>query len=214
MLKTKIIANNITNLTDARYYAAWYVDWLGFDLRKATKQNMTLEEVKAMKKWIEGPVVVGELDLLDYEKGKAIIDYLELEAIQVGMFTPVAYLQSLPETTIIKEVIIEKNATYETILAHLNEYFEVVDYFLIDFGKNNWTWEELTKHPSFNLDHLKAICQKMEVFLQINISPTQMEEMLAIIQPYGLSITGGDEEKVGYKSFEEVDELFERLEEK
>ena len=129
MLKTKIIANQITNLTDARYYAAWYVDWLGFDLRRTTQDNMALEEVKAMKEWIEGPVVVGELDWLDYEKGKAIIDYLELEAIQVGMFTPVEYLQGLSNKTVIKEVIIEKNTTYEAIFAHLEEYFEVVDYF-------------------------------------------------------------------------------------
>jgi len=35
--------------------------------------------------------------------------------------------------------------------------------------------------------------------------------MLAKLQPYGLSIKGGEEEKVGFKSFDEVDEIFEVL---
>jgi len=159
MLKTKVIASNISNLTDARYYAARYVDWLGFDLRTASQNKMALEEVKAMKEWIEGPVVVGELEFLDFEQGKAIIDYLELEAIQVGMFTPVEYLQSLP-MTIFKEVIIEKNTTAEEVRTHLDQYFEVVDYFLLDFVKNGWTWAALSKNNSFNKIHLAQICQK------------------------------------------------------
>ena len=214
MLKTKIIASNISNLTDARYYAAWLVDWLGFDLRMASQNKMALEEVKAMKEWIAGPEIVGELELLDFEEGKAIIDYLELNAIQVGMFTPVAYLQSLTIPTTIKEVIIEKNATHETIQQHLDQYFEVVDYFLFDFAKNGWTWADLLDRQAFNATHLHQICQKMNVLLRIQATPSEMEAILTKIQPIGLSVIGGVEEKVGVKSFEEVDELFEMLEEK
>ncbi len=214
MLKTKIIASNISNLTDARYYAAWLVDWLGFDLRRASQNKMALEEVKAMKEWVEGPEIVGELELLDFEEGKGIIDYLELKAIQVGMFTPVAYLQSLSIPTTIKEVIIEKNASYETIQKHLDQYFEVVDYFLFDFAKNGWTWADLMKNQAFNASHLHQICQKMNVLLRIQATPSETAAILTNIQPVGLSIRGGVEEKIGYKSFEEVDELFEMLEEK
>ena len=86
MLKTKIKASNISNLTDARYYAAWYVDWLGFDLR-ASENTLSLAEVKAIKEWIEGPVIVGEIDLFDFDKSKEIIDFLELEAIQAVSYT-------------------------------------------------------------------------------------------------------------------------------
>jgi len=39
------------------------------------------------------------------------------------------------------------------------------------------------------------------------------EEILTEINPIGITIRGGEEEKVGVKSFEEVDELFEMLEE-
>jgi len=62
MLKTRIKASNISNLTDARYYAAWTVNWLGLDLRASAEQPLSLEAVKTIKEWIEGPVIVGEMD--------------------------------------------------------------------------------------------------------------------------------------------------------
>ena len=212
MLKTKIKASNISNLTDARYFAAWYVDWLGFDLR-STENTLSLAEVKAIKEWIEGPVIVGEIDLLDFEKAKEVITFLELEAIQVGMYTPVEQLQSLQNYTIIKEVVIEPTMQASDLEAHLAEYFDVVSYFLLDFDKNGIDWEQIKKGTSFSMAFLKALCQRQEILLSVNSKPTEIDDILKNIQPYGLSIKGGIEEKVGFKSFDEVDEIFEILEE-
>lgn len=213
MLKTKIKASNISNLTDARYYAAWYVDWLGFDLRSA-ENTLSLAEVKAIKEWIEGPVIVGEMDLLDFDKAKEIINFLELEAIQVGMYAPIAQLQSLQDYTIIKEVIIESDMKASDLEAHLGEYFDVVSYFLLDFEKNGIDWQQIKKDTSFSTAFIKALCQRQNILLSINCKPTEIEEILDSVQPYGLSVRGGIEEKVGFKSFDEVDEIFEILEEK
>lgn len=212
MLKTKVKASNISNLTDARYYAAWYVDWLGFDLRSA-ENTLSLAEVKAIKEWIEGPVIVGEIDLLDFEKAKETINFLELEAIQVGMYTPIAQLQSLQDYTIIKEVVIEPDMQASDLEAHLAEYFDVVSYFLLDFDKNGVDWQQIKAGNSFSVELLKAICERQEILLSINCHSTEIEEVLDSIQPHGLSVKGGIEEKVGFKSFDEVDEIFEILEE-
>ncbi len=213
MLKTKIKASNISNLTDARYYAAWYVDWLGFDLRASAENTLSLAEVKAIKEWIEGPVIVGEIDLLDFEKAKEIINFLELEAIQVGMYTPIAQLQSLQDYTIIKEVVVEPDMKASDLEAHLAEYFDVVSYFLLDFDKNGIDWQQIKEGISFSVEFLQAICERQEILLSIHHQPTEIEEILERIQPYGLSVKGGIEEKVGFKSFDEVDEIFEILEE-
>lgn len=213
MLKTKIKASNISNLTDARYYAAWYVDWLGFDLR-STENTLSLAEVKAIKEWIEGPIIVGEIELLDFDKAKEIINFLELEAIQVGMYTPVTQLQSLQDYTIIKEVVIEPDMKAGDLEAHLREYFDVVSYFLLDFEKNGIDWQQIKEGTLFSVDLLKAICRRQEVLLSINCKLTEIENILDSVQPYGLSVRGGIEEKVGFKSFDEVDEIFEILEEK
>lgn len=212
MLKTKIKASNISNLTDARYYAAWYVDWLGFDLR-STENTLSLAEVKAIKEWIEGPIIVGEIDLLDFEKAKEIINFLELEAIQVGMHTPITQLQSLQDYTIIKEVVVEPDMKASDLEAHLSEYFDVVSYFLLDFDKNGIDWQQIKEGTYFSVAFLQAICKRQEILLSINYQPAEIEEILEHIQPYGLSVKGGIEEKVGFKSFDEVDEIFEILEE-
>ena len=50
MLTKKVIAANITNLTDARYFAARGVDFLLFDL-----SQVSLDKVFEIKEWVEGP---------------------------------------------------------------------------------------------------------------------------------------------------------------
>ena len=49
MLKTKVKASSITNLTDARYFAAWGVNWLGFDLRQGSDTYVQPQLVHAIK---------------------------------------------------------------------------------------------------------------------------------------------------------------------
>ena len=211
MLKTRIKASNISNLTDARYYAAWTVNWLGLDLRASAEQPLSLEAVKTIKEWIEGPVIVGEMDILDFESAKSTIDYLALEAIQVGMFTPVEFLQSLQDYTIIQEVIIDGRTTFSSLQAHIDTYFDVVEYFVLDFEKNGLTWEALQTNSSFSIEQLQALCRRQKIILGIACKATKIESMLTTLQPYALSIKGGEEEKVGFKSFDEVDEIFEVL---
>ena len=84
MLTTTVKASSISNLTDARYFAAWHVDWLGFDLTPDGLTILPLPEVKEIKDWIEGPKIVGELAVLDIEQSQQIIDFLSLKYIQVG----------------------------------------------------------------------------------------------------------------------------------
>jgi len=213
MLKTTVKANSVSNLTDARYFAAWHVEWLGFDLTYEGLKTLPLAEVKEIKDWIEGPKIVGELDILDVSESQQIIDFLTLEYIQVGMFTPVEHLNSLNVSSIIKEVIIEPTTTATELNAHLNTYFDYVDYFLINFDKNNIDWRSLQTNDRLNVIQLKQICEQYEVFISIDFNATNTTELLNMLNPIGISVKGGIEEKVGFKSFDELDEVFELLEE-
>jgi hypothetical protein len=49
----KIIANGITSLTDARYFAAMGVDWIGFDM--GLHSPLSIEHVMTFADWLEGP---------------------------------------------------------------------------------------------------------------------------------------------------------------
>ena len=213
MLTTTVKASSITNLTDARYFAAWHVDWLGFDLTADGLSILPLTEVKEIRDWIEGPKIVGELAVLDAEQSQQIIDFLSLKYIQVGMHTPVEYLNSLNVDSIIKEVIIEPSTTFEELKAHLATYFDYVAYFLINFDKNKLDWTAVESGTTLTIAQLQEVCQQYEIFLSIDFTPTNIKNILAEIEPLGISVKGGMEEKVGLKSYEELDDLFELIEE-
>lgn len=213
MLTTTVKASSISNLTDARYFAAWHVDWLGFDLTANGLSVLSLPEVKEIKDWIEGPKIVGELEVLEIAQSQQIIDFLSLKYIQVGMHTPVEYLNSLTVDSIIKEVVIEPTTTFEALGSHLSTYFDYVDYFLINFDKNNLDWMTIENGTILTIAQLQEICEQYEVFLSIDFIPTNIKKILATIQPLGISVKGGMEEKVGLKSYDELDEVFELLEE-
>jgi len=61
MPKIKIKASSITNLTDARYFAAMLVDYLGFQLDLSHDERINSEEFHGIKAWVEGPKIVAQV---------------------------------------------------------------------------------------------------------------------------------------------------------
>jgi len=59
MLSKKIIASNIRNLTDARYFAAWMVDYMSFDISAGSEAYIGPENIKEIIDWLEGPEFIG-----------------------------------------------------------------------------------------------------------------------------------------------------------
>ena len=65
MLSHKIIATQITNLTDARYFAARGIDYLLFDL-----DEISIDKIFEINEWVEGPKIL----LLFSESTLGLID--------------------------------------------------------------------------------------------------------------------------------------------
>ena len=210
MLKTKIKASQITNLTDARYFAAWDVRWLGFCLDANTDYFMPPPNVAAIKEWVEGPKIVGEFGLQTAEEIRALVDTLELDAIQVGMLVGEDVLEKLDGISIFKEIVLENlDAMSSDIDFHLDKFEAYVDTFILVFDKNKLPFSDWT--PT-NIAYLADICTKKNIILAMDVVPTELDELLEKIQPLGLQVKGGEEEKVGFKSFDELDDIFEALE--
>ena len=214
MLKTKLKASAVTNLTDARYFAAWEVEWLGFCLDPQAENYIPPRDMKAMKEWVDGVKIVGEFDLQSAEEIRSAIDLLELDAIQVGPFTEVDTLMDLQSSVpVIKELIFSRDTSIETIESSLEQFAAHTAYFLFNFDKNGLSLEHLSAAgATISYTWLKEICEQYPVLLSISIAPEQLESLLSDVRLEGLNVVGGEEEKVGYKSFDELDELFEVLE--
>lgn len=204
MLKTAVKASGVSNLTDARYFAAWQVDWLGFNLTPEGLETLSLPAVKEIKDWIEGPKIVGEIQLSDLDAAQQIINYLSLEMVQVDATATIQELNGLQVNSIIKEVKIGYDTTLLTLKKELDKYLEVVDYFMLDL-------QQFYENGPLNILKLIDICQHYEILLRADFTKTNIIQVINEIKPAGISVEGGIEEKVGVKAFDTLDEIFEKL---
>ena len=83
MLKINVKASQITNLTDARYFAAWEVKWLGFNFDSGSEHYILPQNMKAIKEWVEGVKLVGEFSFASADDINSAVELLELNVVQV-----------------------------------------------------------------------------------------------------------------------------------
>lgn len=208
MLKTKVKASRITNLTDARYFSAWEVAYIGFNLEEGNDSYIPPVNVKAMKEWLEGPQFVGEFgSFVDVQAVINLVSALGLNAVQVGTLCGKDTIQTLHEKGIpvIKEITWNESSTWEGIEKEYDGLAPFVEFFLIDFSQNNIVIDDMKKQ-------ITHICQLHPTLIDAHIEGADAETFLENTQAFGLAIKGGDEEKVGYKSFDDLDDIFEALE--
>lgn len=72
MLSRKIIASNIRNLTDARYFAAWMVDYMSFDIGANSQSFIGPSNITEIIDWLAGPEFIG--NFMDHENLDFILE--------------------------------------------------------------------------------------------------------------------------------------------
>lgn len=163
---------NVTNLSDARYFAAWGVDYLGFNRKKDSPYYIEEAQLMEMKEWVSGPQVLIESNTLEYA------DNFD------GQILDLSYA-SLP---------INKLSLFRTeiniVIAEQREGKFIVPY-------------EVSLSQK-----LSEVALNTEIFVDVNDIPL---EQIKKLENVGLVIQGGEEEKVGFKDFDELDQLFEWL---
>jgi phosphoribosylanthranilate isomerase len=209
MLKLKIKASQITNLTDARYFAAKEVEWLSFNFAEHTDNYIEPMRARAMFDWVEVPHIVGEFDGFDADAVNFYAENWGLKAIQVGESSEIFNLKS---DYIVKEIVVDSATTAEILRGMFLPFAGVVSVFQLNFELENIAFSELKvgEHP-LSINDLSALCTAFKIILAIDFQLDELDEILAL-KPSGLSLKGGEEERVGVKSFDELDEIFDRLE--
>ncbi|MDX1942855.1 MAG: hypothetical protein SFU99_19985 [Saprospiraceae bacterium] len=214
MLKTKIKAGPITNLTDARYFAAREVEWLSFDFDEASETYLSPAQMSAIREWVDGVQFIGEFGIASAADIRQQTQALKLDAIQVNMLTNIETLIDLQlPVPIFKEMVIEQEITPEALNAQLELFQPWVQVFILNFEKNNMDWQDLLAGKPFSITELQDWCKRFSIVLSIDFQKEMLNNFLNVLPFYGLCVKGGTEEKIGYKSFEELDEIFDYLEE-
>ncbi len=211
MLKTKIKASSITNLTDARYFAAWEAEWLGFNLDPGTENYVSPATVQAMKEWVDGVKIVGEFNQQEARDILTSVDILGLDAVQLGTFASLETLQALhaKEVPVLQELVVEEWSDLSALATQMEARSGLAAYFLLDFAKNGLSWAAAKSNV---LAELRQLAEDFPLLLNLPFPASEVEEVLEQTGAAGFSVQGGEEEKVGFKSFDELDDLFEVLE--
>lgn len=191
MAALKVKINKVSNLTDARYFAAMGVDYLGFCCNTGTEMYCSPSKIKDIIGWVEGPSFVLEFDGWQAEEDiKSLLDSSLGHAVHFGAFATYKDSFSVP---VFKDFILENLKDAD---------FSGIDYPVIRSDK---------KFDDLSLEEIELLKEKMslaKVFLDLQFEESSLQKILDDFQVYGLILRGGEEEKVGFKSYEEIDRIF------
>lgn len=192
MLKTKIIAADLQNLTDARYFAAWLVDYMSFNF---SEPNVNLPKIKEIMDWVEGPIFCAQYTGL--EESNYINDHLvalSIDHLLLGPYAKDELVNSdwqVIQTTLLEEDIKELTANRSYII------------------QSHKTFDQFSQDEK---NTLKKQCRSHSIYLDCDFKSTNIEDILTL-GITGLVLRGGEEEKVGVKSYDDLDKIMEALEE-
>lgn len=191
MLKTKIIAADLQNLTDARYFAAWLVDYMSFNLSDPT---LDLPKIKEIMDWVEGPIFSAQYTGLENRSDiEAKLEALSIDHLILGPYAKEELINSdwqVTKTILLDEDLGEVIADRTYIVQSSKAFGDI---------------------PQEKKSKLSELCNSHNIYLDCDFKPTEIQEILNL-GITGLVLRGGEEEKVGVKSYDDLDEILEALE--
>jgi len=190
MLKKKVIASSINNLTDARYFAGWMVDAFVFSIDSSSPNFLSPQEIGTFQSWVEGPEYYLEVpnDLYS-DVEKQLVD-LNCQGICIP-FAERALVANLDLPVLYK---LQEEEISEFLSLGLTDKAIV---------STSMSVSEISKQ----LQESQCSC---EVFYDIQGQEISEEELIESAMT-GFMVHGSPEEKVGFKSYDELDEIFEVL---
>jgi len=205
-LTTFIKASRIAHLTDARYFAAKEVDYLGFNLEEGTEGYLDPMYMKAIREWVAGPKIVGEFSRTPIRVVREAASFFGLDVVQVSAQNHGAHLADLEGL----EVILEIEASEEGLpfsKTELQAFATYADVFLFNFSQAKVSKSTFYAETGF----WRGVFSLRPSLLQADIPAADWAELLETLGLAGLGLVGGEEEQVGVKSYDEIEEIFEAL---
>ncbi len=194
-LKTTVKVGSITNLSDARYCAGMGVTLLGFNTVEHTPNYIEPIPFQEIRGWFVGPKVVAEIyGMTQPDKLESVLhdyqpDLIELSKPELLKLRP-------RETSLV--LTIEPDQ-YDNLHAVLRDFRTQIKYLQVP--------------GSTDASILEKITTDFPVLLVVD-KPELPDLTLMRHNPrIGLALKGTSENKVGYKSYDELAQVLEQFEE-
>jgi phosphoribosylanthranilate isomerase len=182
MSSCRIKFGSITNLTDARYAAAVYCDWLGFCFDEGHPRYINPVKAKEIIDWLAGPEIVAEINDKDPEEMRSALEILGIRTVQCPAGKAELWKNAGFNVIAVCPVLDLYDALYDTEV-FLTGYEEHMD--ISSFPKKH-----IIDITGLSLDDIHKLAEK---------------------DVYAVNITGGDEAKAGIRDFADADDILEIL---
>ena len=206
LLRRPVKAAAVASLTDARYFAALGVEYLGFALEPG---GIPLAEAIAVREWVSGPQIVAECGGLPLDDVVELCRALRPDAVQVGPFAAVGQVAEATALPVLQAIPLDAGLTPDLVDAQRTAAPPAA--LVVDATGVAGGWSGLRQNATW-LPWLREVSAELPVLLELTATAEELEAILAELPEVGLQVRGGDEEAVGVKSFAELDAWFERLE--
>lgn len=178
--------SSITNLTDARFFNAAGANFLGFSFDVLNENNSSISNAKEIVNWLYEPVVVGEFgNHQTKEEIEFIAKEMPLNEIQI----PFAHSQK-------SELLFDKFLVIDDF--HQVYNLQTSDYFIVKIKEND-----------ANNIELKNFISNNKVFIEADFTKENIQEIIELLNPYGIQFTCKKEEKTGFSAVDKYAELLE-----
>jgi len=186
----RIIATDIANLTDARYFAAWGVEGMAYNIDPSAAGSLTSDQLKEIVDWVEGPDVMIKMEGLEVPATlHEVQSKVGVKSVILGPFIDAADLSEF-----------EKIYRICSLEDGWQDNDHLVLLFPHDIGSISQDQEE----------KINQITAGREVFLDSNFKATDLDQ-IKNLGFSGIILKGGEEEKVGFKSYDDLDDILEAI---
>jgi phosphoribosylanthranilate isomerase len=207
----KFWANAVTNLTDGRYFAAWNADWLGFVLDSQADNYLAPNVAAGIRGWLEGPKIVGAFGTAQPpDEVRAVAAALSLDAVQVSSDYTLADLAGL---SVFSEIDVNSTTSLEYLAAYCAKNKVLVAGFILNFAQNNIAFAQIKNNELFDYQGFINLCGQYDIWLHCNLTAADIRIIATELRLQGILLQGGAEDAVGLKSFDDLDEIMELIDE-
>ena len=106
--------SSISNLSDARYAAGMWADFIGFNFDPNSSSYIDPEKAKSIIGWISGTAIVGEFGQQPIEWIKDFSQQLQLQVVQI----PADYMDMTIFQSGLKTIVLAKDGNDSSTLSH------------------------------------------------------------------------------------------------
>lgn len=184
-LKTLVKVGGITNLSDARYCAGMGVDFLGFRVVEGFPNSISLKSYQEIRGWVTGPQIVAEIyGVSDAQYLRQVLENFRPDMLELGL------------------------VEYEAIGSHLEMPFILA-------LKDNEDLPHLAVKPAYILASDGPAVSKLIPDYELLLKATNSQEAERCLRHTGVSglaLEGGHEVRPGLKSYDDLADILELLE--